>query len=225
MESSSSSSTTKEAVLIHTTEAQTLSTALDDTNRALLRLKDGLFNAVERYWIFELFGWTLAFGCFIGTVALLAVLDGKQSPTWTLSVGAGHYRKTFGLTINTIISIFATAFNSGLLIPTAACTSQLKFLWFQRGRRPLVHFQRFDSAARGPLGSIVLLCTLRFRRLACVGAVIIISALGIGFAFQALVVYSLQPVPAGKAEIQRTNVDQEYVTSKFLSLSSYLLDS
>lgn len=122
-----------------------------------------ILNAVERYWLFELFGWTLALACLIGTVSLLAVHDGKESPNWTLTVGAGRYRKSFGLTINTIISLFATAFNSGLLIPVAASVSQLKWIWFQKGRRPLAHFQKFESAARGPLGSLMLLWTLRGR--------------------------------------------------------------
>lgn len=126
-------------------------------------LASRLLNAIERYWLFELFGWILALACFIGIVSLLAVHNGKESPNWTVNVGAGHYRKSFGLTINTIISLFATAFNSGLLIPVAASVSQLKWIWFQRGRRPLAHFQKFESAARGPLGSLILLWTLRGR--------------------------------------------------------------
>lgn len=120
-------------------------------------------DAVEKFWLFEFFGWTLALGSLMGIVALLVVYDGEESPNWTLKVGAGRHRKTLGLTINTIISIFATAFNSGLLIPVAASMSQLKWVWFQKGGRPLAHYQSFDSAARGPLGSVVLLWTLRCR--------------------------------------------------------------
>ncbi|KIW98533.1 uncharacterized protein Z519_00194 [Cladophialophora bantiana CBS 173.52] len=170
-------------------------------------LKSYLLNAVERYWLFEFFGWALACGCLVGTIALLAVHNGREAPTWTLTVGSSQYRKTFGLTINTIISVFATAFNSGLLIPVAASISQLKWIWFQKGRRPLAHFQKFESAARGPLGSLILLWTLRCRRLACLGAIIVIAALGTGFSFQALVVYPLQPVQVDVARIQRTNLN------------------
>ncbi|OAG43108.1 hypothetical protein AYO21_02727 [Fonsecaea monophora] len=197
-----------------------------------------ILNVVEKYWLFEFFGWTLALGCLIGTIALLAVHNGHEAPTWTLHVGAGRHRKSFDLTINTIISIFATAFNSGLLIPVAASISQLKWIWFQNEKRPLADFQKFESAARGPLGSLVLLWTLRCRyvtyiisleiisflpplpdrdhekltfepqrRLACLGAVIVIAALGTGFAFQALVVYPLQPVQVDIARIPRTNLD------------------
>jgi hypothetical protein len=175
-------------------------------------LKNRVLDAVERYWLFEFFGWTLALGCFIGTVSLLAVHNGKESPNWTLTVGAGHYRKSFGLTINTVISIFATAFSSGILIPVGASINQLKWVWFQKGRRPLAHFQKFESAARGPLGSIILLWTLRGRRLACVGALIVLAALGVGFSFQALVVYPLRAVPVGASAIQRTNKEWEYTS-------------
>ncbi|OCT46598.1 hypothetical protein CLCR_01868 [Cladophialophora carrionii] len=168
-------------------------------------LKNRVLDAIEKYWLFEFFGWTLALGCFIGAVSLLAVHSGRESPNWTLTVGAGRYHKTFGLTVNTVISIFATAFSSGILIPVAASINQLKWVWFQRGRRPLAHFQKFESAARGPLGSIMLLWTLRCRRLACIGAVIVLAALGVGFSFQALVVYPLRAVAVGTSAIQRTN--------------------
>lgn len=42
-------------------------------------------------------------------------------------------------------------------------------------------------------------------RLACLGAVVIIAALGIGFSFQALVVYPLRPNWVDDAKIERTN--------------------
>ncbi|OAP62354.1 hypothetical protein AYL99_04557 [Fonsecaea erecta] len=180
---------------------------VETTSPAPLDLQTRILNAVERYWLFEFFGWTLALGCLVGTIALLAVHNGHEAPTWTLTVGPKRHHKTFGLTINTIISVFATAFNSGLLIPVAASISQLKWIWFQKEKRPLAHFQKFESAARGPLGSLVLLWTLRCRRLACLGAVIVIAALGTGFSFQALVVYPLKPVQVDIARIQRTNLD------------------
>ena len=52
------------------------------------------------------------------------------------------------------------------------------------------------------------------RRLACVGAVIVIAALGIGFSLQALVVYPLQAVPVGNSSIARTNYDLGNTASK-----------
>jgi hypothetical protein len=116
----------------------------------------------ERYWLFEACGWIVALASLLSIVSILAAHNGKQSPDWQLTVGAGKYRKTFGLTINAIISILTTSFTSGLLIPVAASMSQLKWSWFNQGR-PLSDYQAFDSATRGPLGSVMLLWTLRCR--------------------------------------------------------------
>ncbi|EXJ58090.1 hypothetical protein A1O7_05514 [Cladophialophora yegresii CBS 114405] len=159
----------------------------------------------DEYWLLEWFGIFLAFGSIAGIAALLGWRDGRPSPNWHWKVGRGHHTKEVSITINTIISIFSTAFKSGLLIPVGACLGQLKWIWFQGGR-PLSHFAAFDSAARGPLGSVVLLWTLRGRRLACLGAVIVIASLAIDFALQALVVYPLRPVDIGiMATVPRAN--------------------
>lgn len=164
-----------------------------------------LLAAVEKFWLFEFFGFVLALGSLLAVVAFLTEYEGRESPQWRLPVGAGKYKKTFVLNINAIISIFSTTFSSGLLIPVAASMSQLKWVWFQQGH-PLSHYQAFESAARGPLGSVILLWTLRGRRLACVGAVIVVAALGIGFSIQSLVIYPLRPVVVDQASIAKTNV-------------------
>lgn len=164
-----------------------------------------VLGAVEKFWLFEFFGFILALGSLLAVVAFLQVYEGRESPEWKLPVGAGKYKKTFVLNINAIISIFTTTFTSGLLIPVAASMSQLKWVWFQQGH-PLSHYQAFESATSGPLGSVILLWTLRGRRLACIGAIIIVAALGIGFTIQSLVIYPLLPVGVEPASIGRTNV-------------------
>jgi hypothetical protein len=164
-----------------------------------------LLAAVDKFWLFEFFGFILALGSLLAVVVTLREYDGRESPEWQLPVGAGKYKKTFVLNINAIISIFTTTFSSGLLIPVAASMSQLKWVWFQQGH-PLSHYQAFESAARGPLGSVILLWTLRGRRLACVGAVIVVAALGVGFSIQSLVIYPLRPVQVELATIGKTNV-------------------
>ena len=86
-----------------------------------------------------------------------------------------------------------------------ASLGQLKWIWFQGGH-PLSHFAAFDSAARGPLGSVILLWTLRGRRLACLGALIVVASLAIDFALQALILYPLRPVDMSiNATIPRAN--------------------
>ncbi|ETI27489.1 hypothetical protein G647_09680 [Cladophialophora carrionii CBS 160.54] len=159
----------------------------------------------DEYWLLEWLGVFLAFGSIAGIAALLGWRNGRPSPNWHWTIGRGHHTKEVSITINTIISLFSTAFKSGLLIPVSASLGQLKWIWFQGGR-PLSHFAAFDSAARGPLGSVVLLWTLRGRRLACLGALIIIASLAVDFALQALVIYPLRPVDIGiRATVPRAN--------------------
>lgn len=181
-------------------ESQTTSTP-EEQPGPLVRVLE----AVEKFWLFEFFGFILALGSLLAVVAFLSVYEGRESPEWKLPVGAGKYRKTFVLNINAIISIFTTTFTSGLLIPVAASMSQLKWVWFQQGH-PLSHYQAFESAARGPLGSLFLLWTLKGRRLACVGAIIVVAALGIWVSIQSLVIYPLRPVATDQASIGRTNI-------------------
>lgn len=122
-----------------------------------------LLNAAERYWLFEFFGLALALLSLIGVIIVVSVTDGKKVPDWTLKIPTIGETKEYPVTINTILSIFATVFNSALLLPVAACMSQLKWAWFQKSHRPLAEYQTFESAARGPVGSIILLWTLRCR--------------------------------------------------------------
>jgi hypothetical protein len=98
----------------------------------------------------------------LAVVGLLAAYDGKKAPNWNPGIHVKKVNKTVPVTINAIISIFATTYSSGLMIPVAACMSQLKWVWFQQGR-PLADYQAFESAARGPAGSVILLWNLRFR--------------------------------------------------------------
>ncbi|KIV87611.1 hypothetical protein PV11_03145 [Exophiala sideris] len=195
------------ATAIKVTEKSSCSRSQQHGDESASRsFKSRLLRTVDRYWLFEFFGLFLAFSSLAAVIALLAVCGNQPSPNWTLTIGKGRLRKTLGLTLNTILSICGTVFSSALLIPVASSMSQLKWVWFVRGR-PLAHYQAFESAARGPLGSIMLLWTLRCRRLACIGAVIIIAALGISFSIQALVVYPLVAVPTGQSTIARTNVN------------------
>jgi uncharacterized membrane protein len=120
------------------------------------------FAFIEKYWVIESLGLVLALGSLFAIVGLLTAYDGEKAPNWNPSVHVKKVNKTFPITINAIISIFATTYSSGLMIPVAACMSQLKWVWFQQGR-PLADYQAFESAARGPAGSVVLLWTLRFR--------------------------------------------------------------
>ena len=148
----------------------------------------------DRVWLWELFAWVLCASGLAAIAIILAVIDGKPMPRWTAT---SRYTSTkLTVTINSVISIFSTLVKSTLLIPVVAALQQLKWIWFGKDR-PLSHIKKFEGAGKGPLGSAILIWTLRGRRLACLGAFITIAALGVDFTLQQLVTYPLRPSPAG----------------------------
>ncbi|KIW00387.1 uncharacterized protein PV09_08096 [Verruconis gallopava] len=156
----------------------------------------------DRLWLFEVFSWLL---CTLGLVAIaiiLSVTQDKPVPSWT-----AHNRHTgvkFTVTINSVISLFSTLVKSTLLIPVVASLHQLKWIWF-KDERPLAHIKMFEGAGKGPLGSVILIWTLRGRALACLGAFIVIASLGVDFTLQQLVTYPLRPAERGSAAVARSN--------------------
>jgi len=162
-------------------------------------------NSVQKQPILPSLIW--AIGCLnlatvslLGFILLLRAYDKKESPSWSLGV--------IGFTFNTIISTVSTVFKTSLLMPVAQSISQLCWTWYVKPRS-LVDICYYDSASRGPLGSVHLLLRLRFmylasilfltrillnsrRHFASIGAIITIAALGLDPAFQQTVKYSSQ---------------------------------
>lgn len=146
----------------------------------------------DRLWLFELFAWIL---CAIGLAAIaaiLAVTEGKPVPDWSIE----RTGTKLTVTINSVIALFSTLVKSTLLIPVVASLHQLKWMWFKE-ERPLAHITAFESAGKGPLGSLMLIWTLRGRALACLGAFIVIASLGVDFTLQQLVTYPLRATARG----------------------------
>jgi hypothetical protein len=152
----------------------------------------------DKLWMFEIAAWFAGVIGLIAIVIILRLTENKPTPNWQIK--SRHSSQKLTVTINSVISIFSTLVKSTLLIPVAAGISQLKWVWFRNGHR-LSDFSVFDSSVRGPFGSFILLWTFRGKSLACLGAIVIISSLGIDFAFQQLVTYPLRPVVTGPAFI------------------------
>ena len=87
----------------------------------------------------------------LAIVAVLSSFDGKTTPHWK-----------FGITVNTLVSVFATINVLLLTIIVGAGIGQVKWIWFRGGKaRSLVDFDLVDKASKGPTGSLILL--LRWR--------------------------------------------------------------
>lgn len=139
-------------------------------------------------WFSEILAISFSLACFIAIVALLSSFDGKQSP-----------QLAYGLTLNTIVSIQATACKSSLLFLVAESIGQLKWVWFfQRGKdskkKPLQDIQSFDGASRGPLGSLTILFEHKGLSLPSLGAAITLLSLAFDPFIQQIIDYPLGEV-------------------------------
>ncbi|KAK7697374.1 hypothetical protein SLS64_013617 [Diaporthe eres] len=81
---------------------------------------------------------------------------------------------------NTLLSILTNVTKTAMMVPIAACISQMKWDHFQYQANPLDHLQLYDDASRGPWGSFILLITGRAKVLsAWAFAIVTLVALGI----------------------------------------------
>lgn len=103
----------------------------------------------------EIFSLLLAAASLAGFFILLKRYDHKPSPQWTV------VNRTGGVTLNTVASFVSLVFRSCLLMPVAHSISQLAWVWYMQPKS-LEDIVYYDSASRGPLGSIRLLFRLRF---------------------------------------------------------------
>jgi Protein of unknown function (DUF3176) len=109
--------------------------------------------SIFRSLIWEILCFVLATTSLVALVAILWSCNKKVIPNWSL----GHT----AITLNSIVSILSTIFRSSLLVPVASGIGQSCWTWYVRAR-PLSDLCYYDSASRGPLGSLRLLVRLRF---------------------------------------------------------------
>lgn len=96
----------------------------------------------NHYWLYELGSCLLSLVFFIAIIIILKMFENRRLPDWPL-----------GITVNTVISILATALGSTLSVPISEGLGQLKWLWFRKPRM-IADIETFDAATRGPLGAI-----------------------------------------------------------------------
>lgn len=109
--------------------------------------------SILRSFQWEIFCFSLAAASFVSLIAIPWKRRDQQSPDWKLA-GAG-------ITLNAIISIVSTVFRSSLSFTIVQSVSQLCWAWYTHPR-PLRDLCYYDSASRGPWGSLQLLVRLRF---------------------------------------------------------------
>ncbi|KAK8051637.1 glycoside hydrolase superfamily [Apiospora rasikravindrae] len=106
--------------------------------------------ASRSWWWAEIASVAGSIAAMVALVVVLALFDGRALSQWN-----------FFIQPNTIISILVMVSKTSMLLAVSACLGQLKWKHFHDRPRPLSHLQIFDSASRGPLGSLFLMGNLR----------------------------------------------------------------
>lgn len=107
---------------------------------------------VTNSWSFEIFSWLLA---TVSTVILLIVLATfRHRPV-------SHWHSNVSL--NTVVNVVSQIAQTAILVPVAACISQLKWLWARKDAK-LLDIEDINDARGGLFSSLFL---LRKRREKC----------------------------------------------------------
>ena len=136
-------------------------------------------------WLLEIIALIFSILAFAAIGGLLRGYEGKPFPN------LAH-----GLTLNTIVSVLATASKSALIFVVAASIGQLKWLWFREKNRSLSDMQSFDDASRGPMGSLIIMIEHRGWSLVSLGALITILALAFDPFVQQILSYPVRQRPS-----------------------------
>jgi hypothetical protein len=108
------------------------------------------FRHFEGTWILELIGLLCSAAGLIAIAIILLKYDGKQRPSWAISV-------------NAVVSILSAIVSIGALYSVTHAVNQLKWVWFSEKERKLADIQVFDGGSRGVVGAMTLLLHLRAR--------------------------------------------------------------
>ncbi|CAI7645755.1 unnamed protein product [Penicillium pancosmium] len=173
---------------------ETEMTSLNDTHESDARdssLKKPTLDTTKtwkRFWLdtwrFEILAWAFSTACFVGICILLKIYENKERP-----------QLAYKLSLNAIISVLATGCKSALFLVVGEAVCQLKWLYFQGPRQQrLSSLQEFDTASRGPLGSISIILSHRAQSLVSLGAAVIVILLVFEPFMQQVISYPVLPV-------------------------------
>lgn len=104
-------------------------------------------------------------------------------------------RLSFGITLNSIISIFSTAAKSSLMFGIASAIGQCKWDGFNNETHyhALRDLEHIDEASRGPLGALRMLFTPARSSIASMGAIVTLLMLAVDPFVQQILRYQEEP--------------------------------
>ncbi|OHF01862.1 hypothetical protein CORC01_02740 [Colletotrichum orchidophilum] len=145
--------------------------------------------SILRWWYLEIGCCFLAMASLVSQAVVLWQYDGKPQDSWPSTT----------LTLNGLIAILATVCRATFMITVGAILSQSKWNHFSgrgksAGYRRLDDFGLFDDASRGSWGSLQLMWRFKGAHIACVGALLTMLSLALGFFSQQLITLRVDQV-------------------------------
>ncbi|KAJ4022713.1 hypothetical protein NW752_000077 [Fusarium irregulare] len=176
----------------------------NDNNTSTFNCK-GALSGICLSWAFEFTLLLIAVAVFAGILVILKKYNNKEVPDW----------ENLGITLNTLISILATALRAIISLIAYELLAQTKWDWISVSFRPLPQLQLFDNASRGVYGSLRLLPIVAHRQPVALGAAVLaILSLGIGsFTQQSVQTYQRRvsvPAERGSATITVSKTANAY---------------
>ena len=116
------------------------------------RSRASISHIITDWWIWEISATIISLLSLMATALILYIHQGRPLPNWPYS-----------MTINSMIAVFSTIMKSAMLLCTAECISQSKWIWFRTKEHALTDVEIFDIASRGPWGSLHMFLKVRWR--------------------------------------------------------------
>ncbi|KAH7113747.1 hypothetical protein B0J11DRAFT_139418 [Dendryphion nanum] len=134
---------------------------------------------IFKKWLLEIISWSISALCMAIILVALVLLQGQKLSKWPLNST---------ISLNTFVATFSRIASAALLLPVSEALGQLKWSWFFQGTsKKMWDFEIFDNASRGPWGSLQLLLRTKGRKLAALGAAIVLLAIAMDPFFQQVV--------------------------------------
>jgi hypothetical protein len=125
--------------------------------------------AMDWWWWWEIGASALSIACVAAIVGVLVFLNNLAIDQWN-----------FQISPNSLIAVMTTISKAAMMVPIAACISQLKWVYFSGKTRPIRNLDLFDAASRGPWGSLCFIPSIRTEAItASALALVTILALGV----------------------------------------------
>lgn len=119
--------------------------------RQRMRLMKRCSHLATDWWLWELCATMTSLISFLAIILILRLHEGRPLPD-----------RPFSITINSLVSIFATIMKAAMLVPIAEGISQSKWLWFQQ-HHALQDIEIYDRASRGPWGALKMVFNIKWR--------------------------------------------------------------